>query len=125
MSRDDESGVPAQGLAVIGHISYLMHAIVAVAAVVPGLQPSVALLIVAVILDLVKQSDAQGTWQASHFRWRIWSVLWVGVLYAVTSPLFLLLYIPGAIAWAIVSVWFLYRIVRGWMNLNAGRAMPD
>jgi uncharacterized membrane protein len=36
----------------------------------------------------------------------------------VTFPLFLLLYLPGAIAWALISFWFLYRIVRGMVAMN-------
>jgi uncharacterized membrane protein len=109
----------------IGHISYALHAIVAVAAVVPGTQGSILLLIAAFILDLVKRDDAVGTWQESHFRWRIRSVLWAGGLYILTAPLWLLLALPGFIAWVIISIWFLYRIVRGWMNLNSGTPMPS
>ena len=107
----------------VGHISYLLHTIVAVGAVIPGVQASVALLAVAFVLDLVKKSDAAGTWQESHFAYRIRTVLWAAALYVITSPLFLLLLLPGLLAWALVSIWFLYRIVRGWMNLNAGKAM--
>ncbi|CAN5850605.1 hypothetical protein BH11PSE8_BH11PSE8_40590 [soil metagenome] len=112
-----------QSLKTIGHISYALHAIVAIGAVIPGAQPGIVLLLIAFILDLVKKSDAQGTWQESHFRWRISSVLWAAGLYVVTAPLFLLLYLPGALAWAVISIWFLYRVVRGWMNLNANKAM--
>ena len=65
--------------------------------------------------------EAAGTWQESHFKWRISSVLWAGVLYLVTLPLYLLLYLPGAIAWAVISIWFLYRIVKGRVRMNAGR----
>ncbi len=111
----------AQGLKTVGWISYLMHLVVAVAAVVPAAQASIALLIIALVIDLVKKSDAEGTWQASHFSWRIRSVLWAGVLYVVTLPLFFLLYLPGAIAWLAISVWFLYRIVRGMVDMNASR----
>ena len=106
-----------------GWVSYILHLVVAVAAVVPGAQVSIALLIIALVMDLVKKDDAAGTWQESHFKWRISSVLWAGVLYVVTSPLFLLLYLPGAIAWAIISIWFLYRIVKGMVRMNANRAM--
>jgi hypothetical protein len=38
----------------------------------------------------------------------------------VTAPLWLLFFIPGWIAWVLISIWFLYRVVRGWMNLNDG-----
>ena len=112
-----------RSLKTVGHISYLLHTIVAVGAVIPGVQASVALLAVAFVLDLVKKSDAEGTWQESHFAYRIRTVLWAAALYVVTSPLWLLLFLPGFVAWALVSIWFLYRIVRGWMNLNAGKAM--
>ena len=112
-------------LKTIGHISYLLHTIVAVGAVLPGAQASVLLLVVAFIIDLVKRSDAQGTWQESHFGWRIRSVLWAGVLYLVTTPLWFVFLVPGWIAWSLISIWFLYRVVRGWMNLNGNRPMPQ
>jgi uncharacterized membrane protein len=113
-----------RGLKTIGHISYLLHTIVAVAAVWPGAQASIALLLVAFVIDLVKRDDAAGSWHESHFRWRIRTVLWAGGLYLVTAPLWLLLLVPGWIAWSLVSIWFLYRVVRGWMNLNNARPMP-
>ena len=114
----------AKSLKTVGHISYLLHTIVAVSAVLPGIQASVALLIVAFVLDLVKRDDAVGTWQESHFRWRIRSVLWAGGLYLVTAPLWLLFVVPGWMAWIAISIWFLYRVVRGWVNLNNHAPMP-
>ncbi|MCX2863385.1 hypothetical protein OOZ63_16260 [Paucibacter sp. PLA-PC-4] len=116
--------VRAQSLRSIGIVSYILHTIVAVGAVLPGVQASVLLLIVAVIIDLVKRDEAAGTWQASHFSWRLRSVIWAGVLYALTLPLWFLFLIPGWIAWALISIWFLYRIVRGWTTMNANQAMP-
>ena len=115
---------PDESLKTLGHISYLLHTVVAVGAVLPGVQASVALLIVAFVLDLVKRADAEGTWQESHFRWRIRTVLWASGLYVLTSPLWLLLLAPGWIAWGLVSIWFLYRVVRGWLNLNRNQSMP-
>ncbi len=53
------------------------------------------LLLIAFILDLVKKDEAAGTWQASHFRWRIRTVLWAGGLYLITAPLWLLFFVPG------------------------------
>jgi uncharacterized membrane protein len=114
-----------RSLKTVGHISYLLHAIVAIGAVLPGVQGSIGLLVIAFVIDLVKRGDASGTWQESHFRWRIRSVLWAGALYVLTIPLWFLLFVPGWIAWALISVWFLYRIVRGWSSLKDGRAMPS
>ena len=92
--------------------------------VLPGVQASILLLLVAFILDLVKRDDARGTWQESHFSWRIRTVLWAAFWYLATSWLWILLFVPGYIAWGVISIWFLYRVVKGWSNLNANRAMP-
>lgn len=114
----------AQSLKSVGWLSYILHFIVAVAAVVPGAQVGAGLLIVALVIDLVKKSDAEGTWQASHFSWRIRTVIWAGVLYVVTVPLWFLFVLPGMLAWAVISIWFLYRIVKGMVRMNANQALP-
>lgn len=111
-------------LKTLGHVSYLLHAIVAIGAVVPGIQASVGLLLIAFIIDLVKRGDALGSWQESHFRWRIRSVIFAGLAYVLTIPLWLLFFVPGWIAWTLISIWFLYRIVRGWSALNSNQALP-
>ena len=105
-------------------VSYVLHLIVALGAVIPSMQGSVLLLLIALVVDWVRQEDAQGSWLESHFVWRLRSVFWAGGLYVLTAPLFLLLFVPGYLAWMLVSVWFLYRIVEGMVRLNAGRALP-
>ena len=112
-----------QSLNTVGTISYILHLVVAVGALIPGGQFGPVLLLVALVLDFVKRGDAEGTWHASHFRWRIRTVIIAGLLYLVTAPLWLLFVIPGWIAWLCISVWFLYRIVTGFMAMNTGRAM--
>ena len=112
-----------EGLKAWGWVSYLLHLVVAVAAVVPGAQPSIALLVIALIIDLVKRGDAEGSWMANHFSWRIRSVIWAGILYLVTAPLWLLFFVPGWIAWTVISIWFLYRIVSGMIAMNKNRAI--
>jgi uncharacterized membrane protein len=113
-----------KSLITVGHISYLLHAVVAAAAVVPGAQVSILLLIVAFVIDVVKKDQAVGTWQESHFHWRLRSLLWAAVLYVVTIPLYLLFIVPGFVAWIIISIWFFYRILRGWLSLSDRKAMP-
>lgn len=112
-----------QSMRTFGMVSYALHTLVAVCAVVPGVQASIALLLVAVVIDLVKRDDARGSWQASHFSWRLRTVLFAGLAYLLTAPLFLLFFVPGWIAWLVISIWFLYRIVRGWTAMTAGRAI--
>ncbi len=123
MNDEVAISTPDEGLKTWGWLSYFLHLVVAVAAVLPGAQVSVVLLIIALIIDLVKRGDSANTWQASHFSWRIRTVLWAGLLYAVTSWLWFLFIIPGWIAWTLISIWFLYRIVLGMVRMNANRAV--
>jgi uncharacterized membrane protein len=83
--------------------------------------------IIAVILNYLKRSDVRGTWLESHFRWQI-RTFWFGVLWISLCFLFIIgtLGIGILIAWfpmILVGVWFIYRVVRGWLALNDGRPM--
>ena len=122
---NSSSSTEVEGLKAWGWVSYLLHLIVAVAAVLPGAQVSVLLLLIAVVIDLVKRDDARGTWQESHFSWRLRSVLWAIVLYAVTFPFFLLGLLIFNPAWVLISIWFLYRIVSGMIAMNKNRAIQS
>jgi uncharacterized membrane protein len=114
-----------QSLNSLGVVSYLLHLVVAVAAFIPGAQMGVALLLVAWVIDLVKRGDAVGTWHESHFTWRLRTLAIAGVLYVVTVPLWFVFLLPGMLAWWLISVWFLYRIAKGFLRMNAGRPMEE
>ncbi|MGE3815374.1 MAG: DUF4870 family protein [Nitrospiraceae bacterium] len=83
--------------------------------------------IIAVILNYVKRSEARGTWLESHFRWQI-RTFWFGLLW-VCLCLFFIIVTFGLgilIAWlpiGVVGLWFVYRIVRGWVALAGRRPM--
>src|SRR5512135_1408348 len=78
--------------------------------------------IVAIVLDYIKLDDAKGTWLESHFRWQIrtfwWSVVWF-VLGALTWII-----LVGWVVLGVACIWFIYRIAKGWLNLNDGKPMP-
>lgn len=83
--------------------------------------------IIAVILNYIKQSEARGTWLQSHFRWQI-RTFWVGLLWISLCIVFIIATfgIGLILVWlpiTLVGLWFVYRIVRGWMTLSDGRAM--
>ena len=109
----------------VSWISYIMHLLVAVSAVVPGAQMGPLLLLVALVLDLVKRGDVSQDWLRSHFGYRLRSVVWAGVLYLLAFPLWLLFLFPGWLAWVAISIWFLYRIVLGMVRLSRAQAMPS
>ncbi len=108
----------------ISWVSYILHLIVAVSAVIPGAQMGPALLVVAIIIDLVKKGDAQD-WERTHFSYRIRTVIWAALLYLVTAPLWFFFVFPGWLAWVAISIWFLYRIVQGMVRLNGQRPVTD
>jgi uncharacterized membrane protein len=93
------------------------------AGLVYGLQAASLLvgvtLFAGVIVNYLRRKQAAGTWLESHFTWQIrtfwWSLLWC-VLGVATAIL-----IVGLLILAASAVWFVYRIVRGWTDLNEGR----
>jgi uncharacterized membrane protein len=95
------------------------------AEVVYGLQAASLLVCVplfaAVIINYLRRNQAAGTWLESHFTWQIrtfwWSLAWC-VLGLATAVL-----LVGLVILAASAVWFVYRIVRGWTELNEGRPM--
>jgi len=83
--------------------------------------------LIAVIVNYVKRGDARGTWLESHFRWQI-RTFWFGLLWVSLCVLFIIvtLGLGALVAWIPmvgVGLWFIYRIVRGWLALSGRRPM--
>jgi uncharacterized membrane protein len=83
-----------------------------------------------VIIAYVKRDEARGTWTESHFDWLIstfwWSLLW-SVLVAVIGGLLMLVligFLLVPIGLAIVSIWVIYRVVRGYLAFNKSEPLP-
>jgi uncharacterized membrane protein len=79
------------------------------------------LAVIALIINYIKRSDEQDTLYAAHHNYMIatfwWTVLWL----VATSWLWLLFILPGAIAYTIVGLWYLYRCIRGWLRFSENR----
>ena len=116
-------------------IVYALFAIAAISGVVSsGLVTFAPLVVIAgivgVIIAYVKRGEAQGTWVASHFDWLIatfwWSLLWSLIVVVVGGILILvlvgLIIIPVGLA--IVSIWVIYRVVRGYLAFNRSEPLP-
>jgi uncharacterized membrane protein len=74
-----------------------------------------------VIVNYLRREQAAGTWLESHFTWQIrtfwWSLAWCVLGIATAIVLVGVFILIGS------GVWFVYRIVRGWIELNEGRPM--
>jgi uncharacterized membrane protein len=77
--------------------------------------------IVGIIINNVKKDDVAGTWLESHFRWQI-RTFWFGLLWAVIGMLTAFIVVGFAILFANFC-WIIYRIVKGWLNLNDNKPM--
>ena len=112
------------------HVIYGLHAI----AVVIGVTSSAATVVggfvfgfpslVAVALNYIKRREVAGTWLESHFRWQI-RTFWFTWLWLLIAGLVMLTIIGIPIAaWLMIpglGLWVGYRVVRGWLALQAGR----
>jgi uncharacterized membrane protein len=77
--------------------------------------------IVGIIINNVKLDDVKGTWLESHFRWQI-RTFWYGLLWAVIGGVTAFIAIGFAVLFANFC-WIIYRIVKGWLNLNDHKPM--
>lgn len=67
--------------------------------------------IAAIIMNYIKRDEVQGTWLASHFEWQI-KTFWVTLIGAIIGFVlsFILIGVPILLA---ITIWFIYRIVKG------------
>ncbi len=103
----------------VAHILYLMHAI----------SPFTlwTLSVVAVIVAAVTRDSIRGTYVETHYSWLLrtflWGLLWLVIvtfIFAISLVGLLVLWLP----WGILTIWYLYRVIRGWLALNDHRPMP-
>ncbi|NML84156.1 hypothetical protein [Polaromonas sp.] len=77
--------------------------------------------VIALIVNYLRRSDELDTLYLAHHNYMIatfwWTLLWLVLL----SPLWLLFILPGAIAYGIIWLWYLYRCIKGWMRFNGDR----
>jgi len=77
--------------------------------------------LVALIINYLRRADETEPLYLAHHRYMIatfwWTLLWLVLL----SPLWLLFFLPGALAYALVWMWYLYRCLKGWLRFNDQR----
>lgn len=83
--------------------------------------------LVPLMVSYIKRPDASGTFVYSHHTWQIrtfwWYVFWLfigGVLFATIIGI-LLAYLVWGVAW----LWRAYCLLKGFLNLNDNKPMPE
>lgn len=77
--------------------------------------------IAGVIVNYMKWDDVRGTWLESHFRWQV-RTFWFTVLWGLVGSILILVGI-GVLILGVLTLWYLYRVIRGWIYLNDRRAV--
>ncbi|MBC7751969.1 MAG: hypothetical protein H7Z73_09675 [Candidatus Saccharibacteria bacterium] len=130
------------GLMIINHITYALYLF---SFFTVGLT-----WLVAIIINYVKRSDANGTWLQSHFDWQI-NTFWYGIVMAIIATVLIFIGLPtglaglasedsmssfsllslsgllvlaGGLLWFFIICWHLYRIIRGWLALVSRKSLP-
>ena len=83
---------------------------------------------IAVVIGAIARGDGRAPWLDSHYAYLArtfwWGLLWLvlfTVVFVVTIIGIWLLFIP----WGILTIWYLYRVIRGWLRLNDGKPAPQ
>ncbi|HKB54276.1 MAG TPA: hypothetical protein VKD22_09760 [Ramlibacter sp.] len=80
-----------------------------------------SLSVLALVVHYVKRSDEHDPLYLAHHNYMIGTVWWTILWLALALPLWLLLVVPGLVAYTIIGLWYLYRCLRGWLRFNDGR----
>ena len=122
--------VPTQSVLTVAHIVYALHTI----AIVLGISGAPTVIgsflgslpsILAVILNYVQKGEAGGTWAESHYRWQI-RTFWFALLWFLIAWILILsmIGIPvGMGLLVLVTIWLIYRVIRGWLRLGKREPM--
>lgn len=95
------------------NILYVMHA------VSPFTMWTLSL--IAVIVGAIARDNVRGTWVETHYSWLartfFWGILWFVVVTVVLGITVVGILLWG-VAWGVLTIWYLYRVIRGWLRLN-------
>jgi uncharacterized membrane protein len=109
------AGGPQQSLVKLTHVIYALDA----ASLFIGLTG-----IVAIVMAYLKRDEARGSFLESHYTWII-RTFWIGLAGAIVGGATMWMFGLGMIIVGAVIVWYIYRVVKGWLALNDGRAIPN
>lgn len=113
------------------HVMYALHGISALGGVLGAATILGSFLfgwpsIIAVILNYVTRGNVRGSWLETHWRWQL-RTFWIAAAWALGAAILMLTFIgiPFAlIIIAVLGIWLLYRVIRGWLALLDKKPMP-
>lgn len=98
----------------LAQLVYILQAV----AVVVGITS-----IAGVIVNYLKRDAVAGTYLESHFNWQI-KTFWYTLIGFIVGAVLAVLVI-GIFIWMLTGLWYVYRVVKGWLALNEGKSIGD
>jgi uncharacterized membrane protein len=113
------------------HIMYGLHALSAFGGLIGAATIVGSFLfgwpsIIAVIINYVTRSNVRGTWLETHWRWQL-RTFWLAAAWGLVALVLVFTIIGIPFAWlmiAVLGLWLLYRVIRGWSALVSRNPMP-
>ena len=81
--------------------------------------------IIGVVINYVKRNEVAGMILASHFKWQI-RTFWIALPFFVLAGILIATVIGAIIGYpilALIYIWWIYRVVKGWLVLNRGESL--
>jgi uncharacterized membrane protein len=79
--------------------------------------------IAGLILNYLKRDEVKGTYLESHFAWQM-KTFWFTLLGVILGWLLAIVLI-GFLILGAVGLWYIYRIVKGWLAFNDGKELSN
>lgn len=79
--------------------------------------------LVAIIINYIKRDDWRGSAYESHCIWQM-RTFWYALLGYIVAGMLVFAFGLGVLIAGVVWLWYVYRIVKGILYFNDGKAMP-
>ena len=76
-----------------------------------------------VIIAHIKVNEVTDSFLQSHYRWLI-RTFWIGLIGFVIAGLLTIIFI-GFLLMPVVGLWFIYRLVKGFLRFNDNKPIED
>lgn len=76
-------------------------------------------ILIGLLIAYLKRKDARYTLYESHLQWAI-NTFWIGLIVGIVATILSVVLI-GIPIFILLALWFIYRIVKGWLRLMEER----
>lgn len=110
--------IPLEGTKQTARLLYLAHAATFLFSL--GL-----LNLIPLVINYIKRPETQGTFVYSHHSWMLRSFwIYIGLVILAGVMFVTIILIPVAwLLWVAAWIWYAYRLIKGFMDLNSNKAM--